>query len=358
MVASNETTLPFTSTSMNNNNNNKNNNNNNKYSNCHFRLDFTNFTPTVPIVKPSLKLDIQPRSSSLLASGPVGFKTVTEDDRKLKVDNLSSEVSETDLQDFFDIFLAKVGNGVENVFVVKDRTTGAAKYAYVTFRQRRHAELVLQKLQGHPYDHMILRLSWAPPKTQTENDWTWRGLDKKSCQNESKRKDNKPIAAPLLKGTAGKTKPKSNRGVDKGSELLFADKENEDHAYAKIIKMLGSGRCETECFDGRNRLGHICGRLRQRREKIKGKKIVEGDLVLVSLRAFQDDKCDIIHKYTVKEANKLRKMGEIPKNARIGLSRLQEEEEDQWLAASGLTADDDIGIDFDDDDEEFDIECI
>lgn len=123
-------------------------------------------------------------------------------------------------------------------------------------------------------------------------------------------------------------------------------------------KMLGSGRCETECFDGRNRLGHICGRLRQRREKIKGKKIVEGDLVLVSLRAFQDDKCDIIHKYTVKEANKLRKMGEIPKNARIGLSRLQEEEEDQWLAASGLTADDDIGIDFDDDDEEFDIECI
>lgn len=93
-------------------------------------------------------------------------------------------------------------------------------------------------------------------------------------------------------------------------------------------------------------------------KKSKEKKIVEGDLVLVSLRAFQDDKCDIIHKYTVKEANKLRKMGEIPKNARIGLSRLQEEEEDQWLAASGLTADDDIGIDFDDDDEEFDIECI
>jgi len=94
-------------------------------------------------------------------------------------------------------------------------------------------------------------------------------------------------------------------------------------------------------------------------KKIKGKKIVEGDLVLVSLRAFQDDKCDIIHKYTVKEANKLRKMGEIPRNARIGLSRIQEEEEDQWLAASGLTADDDIGIDFDDDDDdEFDIECI
>ena len=36
-----------------------------------------------------------------------------------------------------------------------------------------------------------------------------------------------------------------------------------------------------------------------------------GDYVMVSLRDFQDDKCDIIHKYNDQEVKSLRKFGEI-----------------------------------------------
>jgi len=40
--------------------------------------------------------------------------------------------------------------------------------------------------------------------------------------------------------------------------------------------------------------------------------------VLVSLRDYQDEKCDIIHKYTPDEARILKKKGELPAKARIG----------------------------------------
>jgi translation initiation factor 1A len=41
-----------------------------------------------------------------------------------------------------------------------------------------------------------------------------------------------------------------------------------------------------------------------------------GDIVLVSLREFQDSKADIIHKYTPDEARSLKAYGELPANVR------------------------------------------
>jgi translation initiation factor 1A len=81
--------------------------------------------------------------------------------------------------------------------------------------------------------------------------------------------------------------------------------------YAQVVKMLGNGRLETQCFDGTKRLGHIRGKLR------KKVWINQGDIILLSLRDYQDEKGDVILKYTADEARSLKAYGELPETAKI-----------------------------------------
>lgn len=105
--------------------------------------------------------------------------------------------------------------------------------------------------------------------------------------------------------------------------------------YAQVVKMLGNGRCECFCFDGVTRLGHIRGKMR------KKVWITAGDIVLVGKRDFQDEKVDIVHKYSADEARNLKQYGELPETARINETAVD-------MAMAGDADDDDIGIDFDD----------
>lgn len=84
--------------------------------------------------------------------------------------------------------------------------------------------------------------------------------------------------------------------------------KTEDQEYAQVMRMLGDCRVECNCFDGKTRLGIIRNKMR----KGKANKIKIDDIVIVSLREFQDDKADIIHVYTIEDVNRLRRMGEIP----------------------------------------------
>ena len=70
--------------------------------------------------------------------------------------------------------------------------------------------------------------------------------------------------------------------------------------------MLGSNRVQLQCVDGQTRLGQIRGSMQ------KKVWINPGDLVLVCLRDYEDDKADIIHKYTQEETRKLKLKGELP----------------------------------------------
>ena len=74
--------------------------------------------------------------------------------------------------------------------------------------------------------------------------------------------------------------------------------------------MLGNARVEAFCFDGVTRLCQIRGQMRKRVW------INMGDIVLVSLREFQDSKADIIWKYTPDEARSLKAYGELPASVR------------------------------------------
>ena len=94
-------------------------------------------------------------------------------------------------------------------------------------------------------------------------------------------------------------------------ELEFKEEGQE---YAQILKLLGNGRAECNCMDGKKRMGTIRGTMRKRVW------INTGDIVLLGLREFGDDaKCDIIMKYFDEEAQELQELGEIPEHIQIAV---------------------------------------
>ena len=86
------------------------------------------------------------------------------------------------------------------------------------------------------------------------------------------------------------------------SELQLKEDGQE---YAKVISLVGEGRLMAQCMDGVERLCHIRGALK------KKVWIMKDDMILISLRDFQDGKADVIAKYTEQEVRTLRSMGEI-----------------------------------------------
>jgi translation initiation factor 1A len=135
---------------------------------------------------------------------------------------------------------------------------------------------------------------------------------------------------------AGKGGKNRRRGKGDGEESKRELEFKEDgQEYAQVVRMLGNGRCECFCYDGVTRLGHIRGKMR------KKVWVTAGDIVLVGKRDFQDEKVDILHKYSADEARNLKQYGELPETARINETAV-----DQAMAGDG--DDDDIGIDFDD----------
>jgi translation initiation factor 1A len=103
---------------------------------------------------------------------------------------------------------------------------------------------------------------------------------------------------PKNKGKGGKNRRrgKNDNEGDK-RELVFKEEGQE---YAQVLKMLGNNRLEAYCFDGQKRLCHIRGKMRRRVW------IGQGDIILVGLREFQDEKADVILKYMADEARNLK----------------------------------------------------
>ncbi|KAJ3018134.1 UNVERIFIED_CONTAM: Translation initiation factor 1A [Siphonaria sp. JEL0065] len=122
---------------------------------------------------------------------------------------------------------------------------------------------------------------------------------------------------PKNKGKGGKNrkKGKNDNEADK-RELVFKEEGQE---YASVTKMLGNGWIEAQCMDGEKRLGHIRGAFR------KKVWIAAGDLVLLSLRDYQDSKADIILKYTADEARLLKSYGELPDSLKVNENDVGEE---------------------------------
>ena len=137
---------------------------------------------------------------------------------------------------------------------------------------------------------------------------------------------------PKNKGKGGKKFRKGAHG--NLTEHAVEYKNNYGEAYATALKCLGNGRITVECYIDRydypkpfetmteteiiehkknikkinsdnrytieTRLGIICGTMRKRKRWVN-----PGNIVIVSLRDFQNDKCDIVHVYTASDVHKL-----------------------------------------------------
>ena len=88
-------------------------------------------------------------------------------------------------------------------------------------------------------------------------------------------------------------------------------RKEEGQEYAQVIKALGDGRFTLHCYDNIPRLGKIRGKDKRRMW------ITVGDIILISLRDFQDGKADVIHKYNAEESRTLQTCGDIPATALI-----------------------------------------
>jgi translation initiation factor 1A len=127
---------------------------------------------------------------------------------------------------------------------------------------------------------------------------------------------------PKNKGKGGKKHKRGKKGgTETTRELVLKDDEQE---YAVAEKMLGNSRIQLKCTDGKDRLGIIRGAMKK---KIW---IQMGDLVLVSTRDYQDNKADIIHKYTPDEVRILKKKGEVAN--KIKTKEESESEDDEESA--------------------------
>jgi len=77
--------------------------------------------------------------------------------------------------------------------------------------------------------------------------------------------------------------------------------------FAIAEQLLGASRIKVMCQDGVSRMGRIPGKIKKRMW------IREGDLLIVRPWDFQDDKADIIFRFTKTESSYMSRKGLIPK---------------------------------------------
>mmetsp|Transcript_30383 Transcript_30383/g.97873 ORF Transcript_30383/g.97873 Transcript_30383/m.97873 type:complete len:115 (-) Transcript_30383:595-939(-) len=114
--------------------------------------------------------------------------------------------------------------------------------------------------------------------------------------------------------------------------------------------MHGGPWLEAYCFDGVKRMCHICGKMGR---KVR---IAVGDIVLISLRGFQDNKADVIDKYMPDEVRALKAANELPET--VKLNETEEGGEDNFEFGSGGEEEDERESESEESDKDDDIDDI
>lgn len=110
---------------------------------------------------------------------------------------------------------------------------------------------------------------------------------------------------PKNKGKGGKKGRRGKTDTTTTNELVFKTVGQE---YAQIVKILGGEYVQCYCFDGVQRLCHIRGAMRKRVW------LISGDIILIGLREYQDNKADVLLKYSPSEVRMLKSKGLLPNN--------------------------------------------
>ncbi len=81
---------------------------------------------------------------------------------------------------------------------------------------------------------------------------------------------------------------------------------NNGEMYGIVDKMLGAARMVVMCEDGKSRQARVPGKIKKRVW------IKEGDLVIVKPWSFQDEKADIVYRYSQTQASYLSRNKMLP----------------------------------------------
>jgi len=88
--------------------------------------------------------------------------------------------------------------------------------------------------------------------------------------------------------------------------VRMPDKKKKE-MFGIADQLLGGSRLKIMCEDGKARMGRIPGKMKRRMW------IREGDLVVVRPWEFQDEKCEVVWRYTKTQAAYLSRRGQVPK---------------------------------------------
>lgn len=94
--------------------------------------------------------------------------------------------------------------------------------------------------------------------------------------------------------------PQKENPEDGIIRVRLPDKSNQEQ-FAIAELMMGANHIRVRCSDGVTRLGRIKGKMKKRSW------IREGDIIIIVPWSFQDDKCDIIYRYTPPQRDWLRR---------------------------------------------------
>lgn len=130
----------------------------------------------------------------------------------------------------------------------------------------------------------------------------------------------------------GGKKHKKNKNQSNDTKTLRFKEDGQE--YAQITCMKGNCRFDVKCFDGKDRMAILCGSMRKRRF------VNLRDVVLVSLRDFQDSVCDIIDNYNDNQVRELKKLKEIPDLIKLEETTMFNEDGVDDVFDTSLPADD------------------
>jgi len=111
--------------------------------------------------------------------------------------------------------------------------------------------------------------------------------------------------------------PKDRKAIQ-GGGVSLTDFEEEKNESGEVVRarlpqkrnreqfgsaelMMGANHIRVRCFDGVTRIGRIKGKIKKRVW------IREGDILIVIPWSFQDEKCDIVYRYTGPQVDWLRR---------------------------------------------------
>lgn len=148
----------------------------------------------------------------------------------------------------------------------------------------------------------------------------------------------------------GGKKHKRNKNYTNENKALRIKEDGQE--YAKVTKCKGNCRFDVQCCDGKERAAILCGAMRKR------KFINQGDLVLVSIRDWQDDICDIIDSYDESQAKKLKQEKHLPDSFKLTEDNPYENFEDGIEFTMDIPPEGDLEVELSEDSSDIDLDEI